>query len=1061
MPPIVTVNPLPTIPLITTTDKAVEPLATFSAWPAGAIIIPVAVEVDKPKKSDDDDESSVIPCKLWFSSLCIKFDAINILGWKLTLPPGIYPPGPPPIPNIKLPPPISIKGSLPPWPKFTVGNDHIPTFPSEPEPTKCETQTASICSTTTSFVVSTVDGAPQTISTQVGSSTCAEVKGCMVTDSDHEATATRTEACQTATVTDVTISCSGTGTASVCSTQTAAPKTGCSESVTASTTTLSCKAAAPTAGPSKRQAGGGGGQDACAEVKEWLVWPEDGMDKTQTEAISTKLKEILVDEHKIVVSDTKFAGVNFWIVTLEAGQEAEIKAIEHAVSVYPRCTKDCGDPTAESNWRYQSKYIKGVEKSLTSINDGIPQMAFLSQSKDERTYPIEQVKSYQRYFFDESAGEGVPVYIVDSGANLEHPEFNDIRHKVEFIQVSDKDIGGDSANDDSQLLETQRCWQVCKGHGTAMLGFIAGARLGVAKKVKPYLVRVPRRSPFGGGSTAEDWLVGVAKVLERYEKPSDTTLAVLSLSWYVTENMQDRHPAEGKGEDTFLGFRNRLAALINLLIRNGVFVVTGSGNDGPIYGWPSLFGVPHTKVWDQLDKYRSTWHYIPELMVVGALDPVNGRRWWKSGHSTDDEMWFPELYAPGARLIAAAADKTKWPRWENTYERPPPKEGDLPEELSYYKDSAGTSDAAAYTAGLAAYFLRLHQLGRLPKDATGEDPDMSPAGLKRYIINNAWHRGGPDADEKYRPRRTLGIWNGSPPERVVADGFCPWEQKAPAKLRRSGEQEQLTGQCMPPQTAMPTAAGTGQATISPTATGASTGSPPDPSATGFVCSEERCAAMLNCHVPTRPGCKDDKCACLGDADGATFQCTEETKKECSPCQAPEEAACDKDRKCTCTRPPTTMTTRTKTSPAPPPPPPPPPPTQTPLAIGRGEEQCREPFEHPDMTSYWVEDFASLCFDQYPRKMDSKSERVVVTRPGGDDHGVMYMAVSWIQDCRTAVDSQDALHPLSEAPDGADGKEIDCQAATWDIWKTCLNGGSGGKRRIGCLMYEWAPADSPA
>lgn len=104
-------------------------------------------------------------------------------------------------------------------------------------------------------------------------------------------------------------------------------KTGCSESVTASTTTLSCKAA-PT-NPAKRQAGGQGGQDACAEVKEWLVWPEDGMDKAQTGAISSKLKEILVDEHKIVVSDTKFAGVNFWIVTLEAGQEAEIKKIEH------------------------------------------------------------------------------------------------------------------------------------------------------------------------------------------------------------------------------------------------------------------------------------------------------------------------------------------------------------------------------------------------------------------------------------------------------------------------------------------------------------------------------------------------------------------------------------------------------------------------------------------------------------------------------------------------------------------------------------------------------------
>lgn len=183
-----------------------------------------------------------------------------------------------------------------------------------------------MCSTTTSFVVSTTNGVPQTISTQVGSSTCAEVKGCMVTDSDHEATTQRTEACQTATVTDMTISCSGTGT-SACSTQTAAPKTGCSESVTASTTTISCKAS-PT-NPSKRQAGNGGAGNSCAEVREWLVWPKEGRDKVQTDAISAKLKEMLGDEQRVRVSDTKTAGVNFWSVILEAGQEKKIREIEN------------------------------------------------------------------------------------------------------------------------------------------------------------------------------------------------------------------------------------------------------------------------------------------------------------------------------------------------------------------------------------------------------------------------------------------------------------------------------------------------------------------------------------------------------------------------------------------------------------------------------------------------------------------------------------------------------------------------------------------------------------
>ncbi|KAK8104949.1 hypothetical protein PG999_008308 [Apiospora kogelbergensis] len=692
------------------------------------------------------------------------------------------------------------------------------------------------------------------------------------------------------------------------------------------------------------------------------------------------------------------------------------------ISAHPRCTQDCGDPTL-SHWLLQSDYIKEVPH--LSLNDGIPQMAFLSQSKDEKKledgrgkYQFSQVGSGAKYYFDESAGEDIPVYIVDSGANIEHPEFANIRQKIEFIQVDEEQNG---FNDDSLLPASQRCvyeeMARCGNHGTAMLALIVGNHLGVAKKIKP--------------------------LLQTFDKPSDKTLAILNLSWYWTAEGYDK---ANKGKDTFFGFRNRLAALINTLIRNGVFVVTGSGNDGYIFGWPSLFGVPQDKLWPSLNQYRSTWIHIPRLMVVGALNPADGTRWLKSGISApisttdDDGQWFPELYAPGSELAFANGDKNKWPL---------PKAEDA--QLSYYKGGMGTSAASAYTAGLAAYFLKMHQLGRLPKDAKGQDPDMSPAGLKRYLINNAWQRA--PAGTTY-PKRTPGIWNGSPIEVVSRDGFCPWNPRPPAKLRRHSldrltgrEQEPPTEQCQLPQSNRPT--GTGTATTnSPTGTGTkavdptspstrpSTTSPPKASSTActkemsFMC--EHPLLPLACLPPRRPRCQEGKCVCL-----EPIKCTKDTRKDCAPCKAPEEVACTADEKCTCVGPSKTLVTLTRQ-----PMPPPPEPTGPPLTeLRTGEVRCNDKFDHADVNGNelknWVE---KRGCDQFSKEMRSGSERQVAKHPRVPGASVDYfIAVSWIKGCETTVDAIDPKHPLAKAGSGVSDEEKktrSCVRTTWDCWNEC-------------------------
>ncbi|KAJ3545559.1 hypothetical protein NM208_g2454 [Fusarium decemcellulare] len=153
------------------------------------VITAVTTTVTKPKPTDD---GFVIPCSLWFFDACIG----PILGWMVIRPPGVYPPGPPP--SISVPPgsgiEINTKGPLPSWPEYTVGPKQSPTFSEEP--TECETESAELCVTSTSYSVSVDATMTNTVTSDV-TSICGTVYGCKVQDVDHSATATVTSTAST------------------------------------------------------------------------------------------------------------------------------------------------------------------------------------------------------------------------------------------------------------------------------------------------------------------------------------------------------------------------------------------------------------------------------------------------------------------------------------------------------------------------------------------------------------------------------------------------------------------------------------------------------------------------------------------------------------------------------------------------------------------------------------------------------------------------------------------------------------------------------------------------
>lgn len=102
------------------------------------------------------------------------------------------------------------------------------------------------------------------------------------------------------------------------------------------------------------------------------------------------------------------------------------------------------------------------------------------------------------YRYPSSAGENVDVYIIDTGINVDHEDFEGRAKWGKTIPLFDLDIDGN-------------------GHGTHCAGTIGSKTFGVAKKANLIAVKVLRTSGFG---TNSDVIKGVEWVTKQHRKNS-------------------------------------------------------------------------------------------------------------------------------------------------------------------------------------------------------------------------------------------------------------------------------------------------------------------------------------------------------------------------------------------------------------------------------------------------------------------------------------------------------------------------------------------------------------
>lgn len=95
--------------------------------------------------------------------------------------------------------------------------------------------------------------------------------------------------------------------------------------------------------------------------------------------------------------------------------------------------------------------------------------------------------TFNKYLFAAEGGEGVDAYVIDTGTNVDHVDFEGRAKWGKTIPAGDADVDGN-------------------GHGTHCSGTVAGKKYGVAKKANVYAVKVLRSN---GSGTMADVVAGV------------------------------------------------------------------------------------------------------------------------------------------------------------------------------------------------------------------------------------------------------------------------------------------------------------------------------------------------------------------------------------------------------------------------------------------------------------------------------------------------------------------------------------------------------------------------